>query len=498
MFSDAAVRRPAAGLAATVVLALVLAAASLAWSPGIQQHQNADSLIHSLISTHCWTPCYWGQNRLGSLLPLITRCLHDPLRNLLVQNALSTLAGFISMSLVAVYFVRPARGIAAGLLSSAILGGLLTDRRAFDFFVGQPEYFVALVPGLLALLLLPYATTHSVNAPRIACAWVLLLTARWVNPAAAALVAALAAARWMAAAGLGDLRRPGFSALAGTLALVVSALAAAQLLASLSPAPASDFHIVAPADWPDAWAELVRRWWQSHLGPHGLGLLLVTLAGASIASSRHRPDSAATRRVLTPALAPWLVMAAYALLIGVCEHVSDNKFSARYMIPATALLVTGCANLSVTAAAQRWPLRTVTLAAGAILIAAMLVRYGLPRPARVEALFRHTWSDRAEQANAQRATHLLGRYWDVWPTVFYANLLRHRANDGAVMYGLAYRATPTVRLWAGMPGEDLRVAVIRTTNPREVNRVCREYGVPPLDPTPLAETSHVTVHAVSP
>jgi len=51
-----------------------------------QQVTNADDLIPGLIATDHWTPFYWGQSRLGSLIPFITIPIDNLSLNLLMQN----------------------------------------------------------------------------------------------------------------------------------------------------------------------------------------------------------------------------------------------------------------------------------------------------------------------------------------------------------------------------------------------------------------------------
>ena len=49
---------------------------------------NADSLIPTFVSLDQWVPFFWGQDRFGMLLALVTATIRDSFWNLVAQNAL--------------------------------------------------------------------------------------------------------------------------------------------------------------------------------------------------------------------------------------------------------------------------------------------------------------------------------------------------------------------------------------------------------------------------
>ena len=52
----------------------------------IYRENHADEVVSSLISTENWTPYYWGQSRLGSLVPLLASPVTDLSSNMITQN----------------------------------------------------------------------------------------------------------------------------------------------------------------------------------------------------------------------------------------------------------------------------------------------------------------------------------------------------------------------------------------------------------------------------
>src|SRR5262249_54521827 len=85
----------------------------------LHRYHNGDALVPVLVSLYRWTPFYWGQNRLGMLLPLLAIPFRNPLTNLLVQMGLSTFAALASMCLLARYTLPQGLWQLAALLSTA-------------------------------------------------------------------------------------------------------------------------------------------------------------------------------------------------------------------------------------------------------------------------------------------------------------------------------------------------------------------------------------------
>src|SRR2546430_5648543 len=66
----------------------------------LHQWHCSDTLVPILVSLQKWTPFFWGQDRVGMLVPLLTLPLRHPLPNLLAQGAI-----YVSTVLAAIYLL---------------------------------------------------------------------------------------------------------------------------------------------------------------------------------------------------------------------------------------------------------------------------------------------------------------------------------------------------------------------------------------------------------
>src|SRR5262245_37113347 len=103
----------------------------------LHQSHTADSLVPILVSLYHWTPFYWGQDRLGMLLPLLALPFRNPLTNLLVQMGLSTFAALAAMCLLARYTLPHGLWQLAALLSAASFLALAPPWLRFETLSGH-------------------------------------------------------------------------------------------------------------------------------------------------------------------------------------------------------------------------------------------------------------------------------------------------------------------------------------------------------------------------
>ena len=100
---------------AILMLGVVSFAVAIGWTLDLH---NADSLIPMLVSLDFWLPFYWGQDRFGMLLPLVTIPVRDSFWNLVAQNALGVFLLLAGAYVAAVRCaVRQPAIVALGLLS---------------------------------------------------------------------------------------------------------------------------------------------------------------------------------------------------------------------------------------------------------------------------------------------------------------------------------------------------------------------------------------------
>ena len=97
------------------ILGVLSLAVALGWTLDLH---DADSLIPTLVSLDFWLPFYWGQDRFGMLLPLVTAPVRDSFWNLVAQNALGVLLMLAGAYVAAVRCaVRQPQLVALALLS---------------------------------------------------------------------------------------------------------------------------------------------------------------------------------------------------------------------------------------------------------------------------------------------------------------------------------------------------------------------------------------------
>ena len=85
--------------------------------------------------------------------------------------------------------------------------------------------------------------------------------------------------------------------------------------------------------------------------------------------------------------------------------------------------------------------------------------YGLPSPARARAEVDHALGARTANILTSGATHVLGDYWAVWPSVFHANLTLYEQKSDRRIWGISHRSWATHDQWAATPATQMRFAV---------------------------------------
>src|SRR5207248_2774890 len=98
------------------------------------------------------------------------------------------------------------------------------------------------------------------------------------------------------------------------------------------------------------------------------------------------------------------------------------------------------------------------LAAPMLLLAAAS-GYGLPSLRGVRDDLDRRLGTRTPDILAARCTHVAGNYWNVWPSVFHANLVLHERGERRVVWGVTLRSQPTHSLWEQMPREEICVGI---------------------------------------
>jgi hypothetical protein len=427
-------RRPLAVLTAVAALA--------AWLDFSRLHEShhADSLLPVLTGLTAWTPFFWGQDRLGMLIPLLALPVREPFAHLLLQGflviGLSTWGLFLLVRalLPAAFPWVPS----AALLLVLLLVLAPAEQRFNILWVHQP-YSLSYALGLSAVELL-----RQRGALRLAGAVLLFLAAAWVNIGVGLVVAPLVV--WRAVfvdGGRSGLTRWRFVLV--NAVLLAGATFCSARLASALPLPHTPLETLPRAAWKDAATELflsawtnsdVRAWVSVALGLAALGL--VGLASPRV-RAQARPALLAAAGLALTATVPFAAVAT-------SRWVAVNGYSLRYLVPPLLLLQAGCcllATLPLLALPQGLRASASWGSAAAVGLA-VLVSVGPPSRQAVVNAFESRWGSRARDVIAARATHVTGDYWKVWPTVFYADWLLGPAGRHDWPYGITDRSIATL------------------------------------------------------
>jgi hypothetical protein len=491
------------------LLACALAACWLDFA-GAHRTHSSDSLIPVLVSLYRWTPFYWGQNRLGMLLPLVALPFRHPVANLLVQTGLSAFAGLAAIFLLARYAFRGPAWPVVGLVAAAALLVLMPVHIRWDYLGTSQPYGLSLALGLGGLLLAESPPGGVVPRWRLAGALVLLLLAHWVNVALVVVLGPLVLFRPLLAGWLS--LRPFRHALREHRALPLLALgyAGGALVAWAAPHHNPDQTAgLAARHWPLLWSTFARNGWE-WLGEDCRRALGLALAGGLLpwcipAVRRHVP---AAVRAACPLL---LAALAYFLFLGTRQWMLLNICSPRYLLPPLLLVLVALATLLVgplraCAAGQAAGLvpavfyRTVGMnpaarMAAPVLVAAAAWSYGLPSLRGVRADLDRTLGDYTDAMLRTGCTHVGGDYWKVWTTVFHTNLVLYEQGRHDLRWGIAERCEDTRDLWSRTPWEKMLVGCLGEDNYTPC--AMRTY-LSPLRPVPTGGRPFTSVWRLPP
>lgn len=429
-------------------------AAVLANLGTLHRGQHADSIIPVLVSLYRWTPFYWDQGRYGQLVPWLAQPLHSPLVNLLVQGSVTAFCLLSTFGLLARYVVRDGTWQVLGVTGAAGFLALTDAPYRFEYLVSLPHGLsLALALGSLGLRAAPCRTRGGwlgAQAGAVALSalahWVNLATSVYLLPLVLCLTAIRSGRREWASGALDAL-----VLLAGT--------GIGLALAGLSDTPTPLGGLSPGAMLPAAAASLKNVWLRAGQMPWAIAAALLLVAGAVLLAW-----PAMRARAAWPARESLgLIAAATCSLVLVASRtwVKANGFGERYVFPCvvfafTAAVLWGLGPLStwLRPRVKAWGRPTVVL----VLPALAVVAYGLPSVDRVRRLLNHA-PQRNRELVELGATHLAGNYWEVWPSVFYVNLLHHERGDGKVIWGLTARGSATRAEALAVPRDRVRIGV---------------------------------------
>lgn len=437
-------------------LAMVAAVAALAtWLDFSRLHQShhADSLVPVLIGLTAWTPFYWGQDRFGTLVPLLALPVRAPGAHLLFHGWLVIALSVCGLLLlVRTLLPRHLPWTAPGALLLVLLLLLAPADQRFNLLWVQP-YTPSFALGLSAVALL-----HRPGALRAGAAAALLCAAAWINVAVGLVVGPLLVWRALFI----DTGRPQAARLRflaeGLLLLALATLVSSRLSAAVDMRH-TPTELLPVASWPRAASELLRGAWSEPAvrawmcAALGLGALGALALGSGRVRQRATPVLLAATGLAVTATLPFLAASA-------SKWVAQNGYALRYLDPSLVLLQAALcllATLPLLAVPgdEQGP---VTAGSVAAVAAAVLLAVGPPSMRAVTDAFASRWGAMARDVVASHATHVTGDYWKVWPTVFTADWLLGDARRAEWPYGITDRSVATLERARAVPQP--RVAIL--------------------------------------
>lgn len=479
---------------------MTLLAAWTAWIDLGRFHAgtNADTVIPVLVSVLKWTPFFWEQDRYGMLVPLLATPIRHPLNNLVVQSAFTIFAGLLCFLVLARFFFRTT---AWPVIAIASLGWFVVFSDAYFPYAWLSItmfYGPALVLGLGAFLVVePSQRSRRPlrDWPRWLLALALLVLAHWVNFSIGLILMVLFVARVMgdptresgaergaAPSGWKSAMRARVVALVDArLLLLASAVVAGRLIMELAPPswrPAGVYGPLPPRLWLDAWTSAlghrdygVGPWVTYALVPLVLGLLV-----------RWKYARAREHSRAAPALLGIAAAALYGLGVEATKQAEAGGFPARYLVPSAGIVCVLGVGVGV---ASVWPLlgervrRRAPLAVAVVSTLAVLVRFGAPSWSKVRASIDESFGQRTDELLSAGCTHVIGNYYDVWPSVFHALIRFRDAGDERVLWGIGQRASVTMPTWRRIGAEKLKLCTGKE-HLEDVDAVGVGYGLPHL------------------
>ncbi|MFL5245981.1 MAG: hypothetical protein ACJ8FY_28255 [Gemmataceae bacterium] len=467
---------------------LILCAGLAVWIDlgNLHQCQHSDSILPVQISLYRWTLFYWENDRIGMLVPLLAMPIKHPLGNLLFQDGLNVGCGLAAFFLLARYFLRDRTYPLVATVGLAGFLALPTPYYRFEYLVNT-YYGLWLCLGLGGLLLLELQAEGAISWPRRLLALLMLLVCHWVYCTAFLFLGPLVVTRFLAAA-----RSNRAAGEAGySLLFLAIGYIAGLLLMQTAPSRPTNFSALPMEEWPHSLQALIDNT-VINLG-NGSYLLALAALGAlallGLAFSGMRRHAGPFWRA---AAALTAVAIALGLFMATREWVGQNQYMFRYLLPSCLYLqaaLTIAAIGTATAALSEETRRRMAFLSPILLVAAIACSYGMPslKGVRDDLAVHHyprftsieAFKGMAvEELVDAHCTHIAGDYWQVWPTVFSANLALRDRGEQRIIWGISLRSKPTRRYWSRVPWSEIRVAV--PVDDPLAESYLKESGLPPL------------------
>lgn len=470
---------------------------------------SSDTLMPSLMSLQKWTFFYWGQERLGSFLPLVLIPFKHPLTNYLVQKIIAIYFGFVCLFLIGRYITNHQNWIPIGCISAILMFNCLFQEQIIAYFINHYEYSISLTFALSGVLILSNKPIRKLSKLNILIGTFFFLLAHWVNISIILALGPLVFAHCffkpfpINSSNIKDnislLRKDKFYFLQkGKLlrelfefffipiifgcAFIANLIFSKFYRISNSLDALTDFRFLPVSFWTESWYKMAFNAWENFF-QNGLMTTLGVFTIFALASLI-MPQS---RKVFPSAVFSLSIILLSAfihiLAIGTLRHMEINLFNDRYLFIPLVLIIVGIIAFSFTLIQPNIP-KNIQTVITYFLLAGLLINaiYKTDHlsAADIKMFFHHKYGAISKEVVGSHSTHIIGNYWDVWPVVFYSNLQLYENDTDKQIWGLTLRGNETKLLWKDIPLEQFRIAMFHDSNSREFQRYIKQFDLPEL------------------
>ena len=411
---------------------------------------NPDTMMVYFSSLIRWTPYFWGQDRYGMLLPLLTSWLDDPYWTIILQNTFHSACSILCFFLLPKLLFPRSNFLATGLLSLALFIGFSGTLNLFNFFTPWQIYTPGLLLGLVSLLVLQRSFLG---------AFLLMGLAQWACFSTGILLGLLILFQQIG--GNKSNLRIQFSLLfKKRLVLIGSAMVAGILfqvhyLTHQTSSYASNDLLQIVYGW--TW--LIDSYIQSPLASNWLLVGPLFLASAAMLVVAYK-NPEAYRKVgdrQTMAVAAMLAILFYIVIVGGSVFARSMGFPQRYLIPALIVWsVIWSAVLLEYIKTLQWDLFSpgnhASKLAALLIVLLTIFRFGLPSVEGSRNSIQQAIEPKYKSFAEHQCTHALGFYYVTWPAYFYTLL-----NEEKAIWPITHRSEVIKDMWAPTITQNSRI-----------------------------------------
>jgi hypothetical protein len=432
-------------------LALLLAASIRLTFSELQFYHDADSILPALISTVKWTWFYWGQNRLGTLLPLLAAPIHNEFSNLMFQSWLTILAGLYALLVIPGWILGRGRSRVGGLCACILFFSLFGHRAIFQYLSTGLPYAVSMALIFSAMRLTDSASKWTSHA----AAFGLMCAGLWVNIGLYPLAFALLLAR-CALTGWSRTRLAVLVMLSAAFGLN----AAGARLSSIRTPGTFGLDI---GDIDDNIIPLIKS-----IGKHieanaavlaALSIIIIAAVCITLLRQRRSEGKQAAKGDWLLVLSALCGTMAFLLLLSASGWVRMNQYHVRYAVPVIIMssAITGAVcELTARSYAGNIYARVILLASLAVILGGVLhVRFPYADSGAIRKKFDKMFGMHSESIIGEGVQVVYGDFRDVWPAVFHVRLKQQEQGIDAGILGITDRCESTQPLWRALLEKDV-------------------------------------------